>query len=131
MGVQPVPDLKLTSLRPFVPSGRDYAAARAFFMDLGFRENWGRDELCELQLDDVTFLLQNYHNQELQENLMMYVNVNDLDVFWSHLQQSGVLERYAGVRAKPPTRYPWGITEVHLIDPAGVCWHFAGPKCGA
>jgi uncharacterized glyoxalase superfamily protein PhnB len=28
------------------------------------------------------------------------------------------------VRAAPPTLYPWGQREVHLIDTAGVCWHF-------
>jgi uncharacterized glyoxalase superfamily protein PhnB len=35
-----------------------------------------------------------------------------------------VLERYPGTRAKEPTDYPWGNREVHLIDVAGVCWHF-------
>lgn len=55
----------------------------------------------------------------------MYVTMDDLDAFWEHLGRSGVLDRYAGVRAKEPTRFPWGQTEVHLIDPAGVCWHFA------
>ena len=56
---------------------------------------------------------------------MMFVSVDDLDAWWRHLQASGVLERYDGVRAKEPTDYPWGQREVHLIDPAGVCWHFA------
>jgi uncharacterized glyoxalase superfamily protein PhnB len=28
-------------------------------------------------------------------------------------------------RAREPTDYPWGQREVHLVDPAGVCWHFA------
>jgi uncharacterized glyoxalase superfamily protein PhnB len=35
-----------------------------------------------------------------------------------------VLERY-DVRAKEPTDYSWGVREVHMTDPAGVCWHFA------
>jgi uncharacterized glyoxalase superfamily protein PhnB len=61
----------------------------------------------------------------MQENLMMFVSVDDLDGWWRHLQASKVLERYEGVRAKEPTLYPWGQREVHLIDPAGVCWHFA------
>jgi hypothetical protein len=26
------------------------------------------------------------------------------------------------VRTKRPTDFPWG-REVHIIDPAGVCWH--------
>ena len=30
-----------------------------------------------------------------------------------------------GVRPPtPPKLYPWGLREVHVIDPAGVLWHF-------
>jgi hypothetical protein len=29
------------------------------------------------------------------------------------------------VKAQEPRDFPWGLREVHLIDPAGVCWHFA------
>lgn len=60
----------------------------------------------------------------MQENLMMQAEVDDLDAWWNRIRVSGVLERYRGVRAREPTEYPWGNREVHLIDPAGVCWHF-------
>jgi uncharacterized glyoxalase superfamily protein PhnB len=86
---------------------------------------WESGELAELRLGAAAFLLQRFENRELQENLMMLVAVDDLDGWWSRIQESGVLERYPGVRAKPPTVYPWGQREIHLIDPAGVCWHFA------
>ena len=59
---------------------------------------------------------------------MMFVSVDDLDAWWQHLQASGVLGRYDGVRAKEPTTYPWSQRKVHLINPAGVCWHFAKDK---
>jgi len=78
-----------------------------------------------LLIGAAVFLLQDYENQTMQENLMMFVKVDDLDEWWRHIQASGVVERYRGVRAKEPTLYPWGMREVHLIDPAGVCWHFA------
>jgi hypothetical protein len=112
-------------LKPFVPSGEDYSLAKEFFVELGFRINWETDELSELECGGAKFLLQNYHNQEMQENLMMQVVVDDLDDFWGNLNESGVLARFESVRAKQPTDFPWG-REVHLIDPAGVCWHFAG-----
>ncbi len=115
----------ITALKPFIPSGKDFQLALRFFQDLGFEVKWRVSGLAELQLGAAAFLLQEYHNQELQENLMMYALVEDLDAWWEHIQRSGVLERYPGVRAKPPTDYPWGKREVHLIDPAGVCWHFA------
>lgn len=117
--------MQLLNLRPFVPSGGDFPLCKRFFIDLGFRENWSNGDVCELQMGAVRFLLQDYCNKELQENLMMYVTVDDLNAFWLHLKASGVLDRYEGVRAREPTLFPWGVTEVHLIDPAGVCWHFA------
>ena len=58
-----------------------------------------------------------------QVNAVIFANVDDLDARWRHIQACGVLDRYPGLRAKEPTEYPWGIRVVHLIDPAGVCWH--------
>jgi uncharacterized glyoxalase superfamily protein PhnB len=117
--------MSLLALKPFIPSGPDFGAAKAFFRDLGFATNWENEGLAELQLGGAAFLLQDFHNQEMQNNLMMFVSVEDLDDWWRRVLASGVLSRYPGVRAKEPTAYPWGQREVHLIDPAGVCWHFA------
>ena len=117
--------MTITCLKPFIPSGKDFAAAKSFFLDLGFVANWEAPGLVELQLGSAVFLLQDFHNQTMQENLMMFAKVDDLDGWWKHLVASGVLEKYPAVRAKPPTQFPWGNREVHLIDPAGVCWHFA------
>jgi uncharacterized glyoxalase superfamily protein PhnB len=115
----------MRGLKPFIPSGRDFARSKAFFRDLGFELRWEVEGLAEFSLGGAVFLLQDFHNKEMQENLMMFVSVDDLDAWWQHLQASGVLDKYEGVRAKKPTVYPWGQREVHLIDPAGVCWHFA------
>jgi len=115
----------ISVLKPFIPSGKDFGAARRFFVDLGFTVNWEAPGLAELQLGSAVFLLQDFHNTIVQENLMMFAKVDDLDAWWEQVRASGVLERYDGVRGKAPTLYPWGSREVHLIDPAGVCWHFA------
>jgi uncharacterized glyoxalase superfamily protein PhnB len=117
--------MRVESLKPFIPSGGDFETAKRFFLDLGFVIRWEGGGLAELALDGAAFLLQDYSNREMQENLMVAVDVDDLDAWWAHLQASGALERYEGVRAKPPTDFPWGRREVHLIDPAGVCWHFS------
>jgi len=115
----------ILALKPFIPSGPDFAASKRFFADLGFTVNWEAPGLAELQLGAAVFLLQEFHDQHVQDNLMMFARVDDLDAWWQHVRDSGVLERCPGVRAKEPTEYPWGMREVHLIDPAGVCWHFA------
>src|SRR5262245_34491274 len=101
--------MTITQLKPFIPSGKDFARSRRFFVELGFAVNWEVEGLAELQLGAAVFLLQDFASEEMQRNLMMMVKVDDLDAWWAHLQASGVLERYEGVHAKPPTDYPWGI----------------------
>jgi uncharacterized glyoxalase superfamily protein PhnB len=115
----------LRALKPFIPAGSDFDRSKAFFCDLGFEVRWEVEGLAELALGGAAFLLQAFESREMQDNLMMAVEVDDLDAWWEHIQASGVLERYPGVRATVPTLFPWGRREVHLIDPAGVCWHFA------
>lgn len=117
--------MSILSLRPFIPSGPDFTASKTFFGNLGFVVNWESGGYAELQLGAAVFILQDLHNEEMQKNLMMLVRVEDLDAWWRHILASGVLQRYRGVKAKEPTVHPWGQREVHLIDPAGVCWHFA------
>jgi uncharacterized glyoxalase superfamily protein PhnB len=122
--------VSLRSLKPFIPSGASFETARSFFEDLGFSVNWESDGYAELQSGGAVFVLQDYENREVQDNLMMLVAVEDLDGWWRKILASGVLERYPGVRAKPPEVYPWGLREVHLVDPAGVCWHFVETRTG-
>lgn len=118
----PSPTNAPRNLRPFVPSGENYAQAQQFFQKIGFTVQWEVGDVAELAAGEVHFFLQNYTNRELQENLMLAFAVPDLDAYWTMLQTSGVLTEFANVSAKPPTQYPWG-REIHLIDPAGVCWH--------
>jgi uncharacterized glyoxalase superfamily protein PhnB len=116
--------MNVRALKPFIPSGKDFALARQFFVDIGFAIRWEASGLAGLELGAASFILQDFHHQDMQENLMMVVEVDDLDDCWRSLCASGVADRYPGVRIKEPTEYPWGRREIHLIDPAGVCWHF-------
>jgi len=70
--------MSIRALKPFIPSGPDFEVAKAFFRDLGFAVNWEAEGLAELQLGGATFLLRDFHNQEMQSNLMMFVSVEDL-----------------------------------------------------
>jgi hypothetical protein len=116
--------MQLSALKPFVPAGKDYALSKQFFRDLGFTVNWESPGMTELQLGSAVFILQDFDNIVLQENLMFFVGVDDLDAWWQHIRDTGVLERYPDARGQAPADYPWGQREVHLIDIAGVCWHF-------
>lgn len=114
---------RATRLVPFVPSGPDFKIAMAFFADLGFETAWQHDGLAGLRFGGAYFMLQDINVPTWQENQMYVVEVDDLDVYWAELDALELPSKYAGVRAKPPTDYPWG-REIHLIDPGGVCWHF-------
>lgn len=109
-------------LRPFIPSGEDYLLAQRFFEDLGFTPLYSDSSLTIYRTGEQEFFLQNYSNREFQENFMVELIVSDLDDVWVHLQT--LTDKYP-IRIKEPTWYPWGKREVHLIDPAGVCWHIS------
>jgi predicted enzyme related to lactoylglutathione lyase len=111
-----------SNLRPFVPSGADYALAKRFFESIGFKIEFDAGDVAGLRCGDVAFLLQRYENREMQQNLMLAFDVPDLDAWWRMLEASGALA-LPGVRARPPQQFPWGRREVHVVDPAGVCWH--------
>lgn len=116
--------LKAIQLRPFVPAGKDYELAQLFFEELGFEKTYSDEGLSIFKMDEQQFFLQNFHNQELQENYMLELTVGNLDEWWSRIKEASLEERYP-IKVKEPTNYPWGKREIHLIDPAGVCWHIS------
>jgi hypothetical protein len=110
------------AIHPFVPSGADFGIAIAFFAELGFEALWQSDGIAGLRFGGAYFMLQDIDVPEWQSNQMLVLEVDDLDAYWREIEARDLPAKYAGVRTKPPTDYPWG-REVHIIDPAGVCWH--------
>lgn len=113
-----------SNLRPFIPA-KDFAASRAFYADLGAKELWTSDDMVLLQLGGSQFYLQAHYVKAWAENTMLFLMVDDLETLWEELQAKDLVNRYPGIRWKKPTDYDWGLREIHLIDPAGVLWHFA------
>lgn len=111
------------ALYPFIPSGADFEAALAFFGDLGFEVAWRAEGLAGLRFGDASFTLQNIDVPEWQSNQMITVEVDDLDAYWHEIDTLNLPGRHKGVRIRPPADFSWG-REMHVIDPAGVCWHF-------
>jgi predicted enzyme related to lactoylglutathione lyase len=111
-----------TGLYPFVPSGPDFDRALAFFAELGFASQWQHDGLAGLRFDGAYFMLQSIDVPEWQKNQMLTLEVSDLDAYWTEIDAKDLPRRFPGVKTKPPTDFAWG-REVHIIDPAGVCWH--------
>ncbi len=115
--------MKYNLIEPFVPSGKDFRASRALFLELGFVINWETDDYVGFENNGCRFIMQNYDVKEFAENLMLRVEVDDLDEFWQKISDLNLIEKF-GVKLSEPTNFPWG-REVNLIDIAGVCWHFA------
>ena len=111
-----------TTLYPFVPSGVDFAASLEFFQAIGFEIQWQQPGIAGLRFGGAYSLLQDANVREWQENQMITFEVTDLEAYWTELQALSLADRFPGVRLRPPTDFPWG-RELHLIDPAGVCWH--------
>jgi hypothetical protein len=114
----------LTSLQPFVPGGADYAGSRALFAALDFVEEWEAGDVCGFRSGAASFILQDFHNDEVAHNLMLRICVADVDAWWTEMAGRGLEQRFPGFRLGTPTDFPWG-REVHMIDLAGVCWHVA------
>lgn len=111
-----------TTLYPFVPSGGRFDESLRFFAELGFETVWRQDGMAGLRFGGAYFLLQDIDVKAWQENQMITYEVTDLEAYWSELNARNLPARFDGVRLRPPTDFPWG-RELHLIDPAGVCWH--------
>ena len=67
-------------------------------------------------------MLQDINVPEWQNNQMITFEVTDLDAYWSELEMKDLPRQFPGVKLRPPNEFPWG-REIHIIDPAGVCWH--------
>ena len=115
--------MNLSNIKPFIPSGDNFEASKALFIAFGFKIIWESGGYMEFQKDSVSFILQDYENKEFAQNLMMQIEVDDLDGFWNDLEKKELTKKFK-IKLREPTTFPYG-REVHFIDIAGVCWHFA------
>jgi len=42
---------KAIDLKAFVPA-KDFELSRRFYVDLGFQENWSKEDVCEFEIGD-------------------------------------------------------------------------------
>lgn len=115
--------MAFTNIKPFIPSGGNFEASKALFLAMGFEIIWESEGYVGFEKDAMGFILQDYENKEFAQNLMVQIEVDDLDAFWSELEVKELTKKFQ-VKLRPPTVFPYG-REIHFIDIAGVCWHFA------
>ena len=117
------PGLSNTVRRIFLPT-RDFELSKRFYETLGFDKVVDGEVAIFDTAEPGGIILQRYYNKDWAENLMLSLRVDDLDAWWAHIESLDLPGNF-GVRPPvPPKEYPWGLREVHVIDPAGVLWHF-------
>jgi hypothetical protein len=113
--------LHAVELKAFVPA-KDFALSKRFYADLGFTQRSEGGGVAYFCVDNSAFLLQDFYEQALAENLVMHLLVTDVEAWRAHVDAQDLAGRY-GARITPLTAQPWGIPEFVVIDPSGVCWH--------
>lgn len=115
--------LKTVELKAFVPA-KDFELSKRFYQDLGFTMASSSDTIAYLHHGTASFLLQNFYEQKLAENLMMHLLVKNVDAWWQHVVDRKLAEKY-GVRLDPVEQRPWHMRDFTLFDPSGVLWRIA------
>jgi len=109
-------------LRTFVPS-LDYVVEKQFYKDIGFQLGWEGDDMCVMYVGEQSFYLQRYYVKDWADNFMMFLEVEDVDKWYAHLEMLSLKEKYEGIKMTEPVDELWGRV-CRLITPSGVLWHF-------
>lgn len=116
------PTLDNTVLRTFLPT-QDFEVSKAFYEALGFAQVLDGEVAIYDTAAAGGIILQRYYQKDWAENLMLSLQVDDLDAWWAHIDSLDLPGRFGVRPPTPPKLWPWGLREVHVIDPAGVLWH--------
>ena len=112
--------LTVTEIKAFVPA-RDFELSKQFYKDIGFTMASDGGGVAYFHFGDASFLLQDFFEKALAENLMMHLLVEDVDAWWNHIQKTGVAAKYK-LRVTNIELQPWRMRDFCLIDPSGVLW---------
>ena len=113
-------NLDVTEIKAFVPS-KNFDQSKQFYTDLGFTMASDGGGIAYFHLNHISFLLQDFCAENFAENFMMHILVHDVEAWWNHVRDSGVVEKY-GVKVSNIETQPWRMRDFNLIDPSGVCW---------
>jgi catechol 2,3-dioxygenase-like lactoylglutathione lyase family enzyme len=111
-------NLTTVEIKAFVPA-KDLDLSKRFYQDLGFTVGWSSDGLAYIRHGNTSFLLQEF--SEGIDNFMMHLLVEDVNAWWSHVQDQGIVAKY-GVMIEPVSDKPWGLRDFAISDPSSVLW---------
>ena len=119
--------LKSNSIRTFIGS-KNFDESRKFYNELGFTEITIEPKMSyfrvEQEDDSMGFYLQDYYVKDWVENSMVFLEVQNLTETYELILTKELTKKYKNVKVNKIKNEPWGNV-FHVIDPAGVLWHFA------
>ena len=115
--------LETALARPFMPA-KDFELSKRFYEALGF-EKVLDGEVAIFNAGSGGFILQRYFQEDWASNFMMQLMVDDLDLWWAHIESLDLTTRFGVPPPKPPQMQPWGLCVAYVVDPSGVLWHIA------
>ena len=113
-------NLTAVEIKAFVPA-KDFEVSKRFYQDLGFTKASDGHGVAYFHCGQCGFLLQDFYEPALAENLMMHLLVEDCAAWHQAVMDSGVAERY-GIQVSNLEEQPWGMLDFVVYDPSGVLW---------
>jgi len=111
------------SIRAFI-GAENFEESRQFYKDLGFEESVISKDMSLFKVSDkLGFYLQDAYVKEWVDNTMIFLEVDDVDRYWSELQNLALEKKYKNVKLTPVRNDYWG-RECFMHDPSGILWHF-------
>jgi len=113
---------KAKSIRPFI-GAENFEISRSFYRDLSFEESVLSHNMSYFKTEGLGFYLQDAYVKDWIDNLMIFLEVDDVDRYWNELLALDLPAKYKGVRLTPIRIDYWG-KECFMHDPSGILWHF-------
>lgn len=89
---------------------RNLEASISYYVEqLGFKVDWRTDGFASVSRDRASIML--CEGGQGHSGTWIWIGASDVDALYEELGQRGAKLR------QPPTNYPWGSRECHIIDP--------------
>ena len=95
-------NLNTIEIKAFIPA-KDYELSKQFYVDLGFTQVSDESGIAYFHFGNCSFLLQNFYEKALAENLMMHLLVEDVQSWHDQISDSGIGQKY-GVKVSGVTK---------------------------
>ena len=115
-------NLNTVEIKAFIPA-KNFELSKQFYTDLGFTKASDSDGIAYFHHDNCSFLLQDFYEKVLAENLMMHLLVEDAHAWHNHIQEQGIKDK-DNVNVSAVSEQPWGMLDFIVTDPSGVLWRF-------